>query len=711
MDRIVNLKTSRGMYIYPRPDAVVSQRWEPYAWKVIKHGGCVAFQVTSGDTSMYMAADPGIGGGVFVRHTLAGWEEWKIADGIITSFHGTNLSANKDAITLTNDKTGKETITIYEELGKEDIVVYLKTFHGTYIHVAEEGVVKHGDNKTGWLVVKRDGKTKVYLQMTEGNMKMNMYLSADPGTWEKVHVRHTLQGWEKWTLERSNNNGIFLKSYHGTYVSCDEKKTKVRLGPNAKGWETLTPVSADGAPLEDPLSIFSPHVSHRADEYGNAYDPRNNRRNKKPDVNEYENFTKFIVMKDKHGNAFINYSGQLYEHLKPKAGMRRLPSQSIGTCYFFAAMHVIMNEEDFLDPFLKFLRSQIETNPYSRKSGESVQKANERRFGKGANIDITISKDAFVPSKDNMNHALDKFENNKDLFLWARHVILYYMITGSGHKSGKEYDSQAAVLMEDWSEMHRGSNKYKKALKDVGHGGWPLKALYDILRLSGVEVGLSDNLHFVDNVVRQGSIERGGLIARVPGFDVALCVGSRSYVRSETALPDDASVTGMYVQGFSGHGLLPGLHWITGAGHAMAYVRNENNQPDIIDSNGGTMTINEVHSKYKWAVGSPTMFIFDPAYTCKIPSTDFHTIGVQKGGADDDIDLIRSQSLLLMPEHAESVMTCTDDACTMDDELKAALMVVSSFVDDDTDTQEGGGYSLCWAALSAVIMGLAVLQG
>lgn len=689
VSRVASIKTSSGTYLYPREDDIVDQRNTEYFWVVIlNEDGTVHFQATD-QTKKMMSADED--GTVSMKATNWEYEKWTFNEfQNIKSFHNTFLSASPHSITHKSKlsvRGGFGNFTTYENYEKfrvdikspildSDTVVSIETSIGSFISYNDSQEIIHTPNKCLWVMINNDDGTLTFQAMS-GESKLNKYIATKDGTEMTLSdLESSFTKWRHFDLK-------YLKSNSNTYMSIESKSNRIYAMENAgmfadKTWEKRV-------------------MNIKLEQEG---------------ITQYENFDKFRVMNDGYGNTLIQFSNKLYKHLKPQSEgvINMLPNQSLGTCYFFAAMNMLLNESEFILPFTKHLASLIKKNKYSRQVGESAKQANERRFGKEVDVDLTLQS-RFNPSKDKMNKALDSFEGNRELYEWARNVMLYHMITSSFQYSGKEYDSQAAVLMQDWSDMHKGGKKYEKAVKDVGYGGNPLKALYNILRLSGLDMVCTEEFRFNNNDV-SGRETHGGIVARIPGSDIALCVGSRDYVRSETELPNDGSCTGMYSQLFNGLGLVPGLHWVTGTGHAMAYLRH-NDTVKILDSNhtGTTSTIGEAIKRYKLQIGKPTYFIFYPAYTCKIPSSDFKTIGVQKGGGDDDIELIRNQSLLLMPEQAESVMTCTDEVCTIDDELKAALMVVSSFVEEDIEPQQGGGgYAYCWAALSAVIMSMAMLQ-
>jgi hypothetical protein len=93
------------------------------------------------------------------------------------------------------------------------------------------------------------------------------------------------------------------------------------------------------------------------------------------------------------------------------------------------------------------------------------------------------------------------------------------------------------------------------------------------------------------------------------------------------------------------------------------------------------------------------------------------------GGVEDDVDvenvsdnaiaIAKMEMAVMVPDDAAVLMTCDDEKCDLDDELKAALFVVKSFVASDlsgehdegvwgTDQQGGGTKGAAWGLLALV---------
>jgi hypothetical protein len=736
--KVLIQSVAHGTYLYPRRDKV-SHSNVPSFWVVTDNAdGTVLLQPFG--TDLHLSGSPERH--VIVHKNSFDREKWTIDGNNIKSFkHGTYLSAAADgSVNLQTEKQGWEEIVLvpdanaghikytydkaaealrqFEKRCKQidevsdigitplrrqqimpepliksekptskeymDEVVCIKTATGTFLYVRDDNTVAHRNEGFSWVVIRNlDGTVHFKAASTKNND--TMFLSAGEGKEARVTVKPTKLRHETWKIK-----GLFIQSYNKNFISADPNNGEVRLRENKLDWEKIF--------LD--RCIEPTHI--------------------------VENFDKFAIVRNDKNKTFVYFSGKLFDHMIPNTQHpRMLPNQTLGTCYFYAAMNMLINETVFIKAFLDHISAEIKRNKYSRKPGESVSDAQKRRFG--SNIYMTVSWDGFVPSKDNMNKILDDAEGNKELFLWARHVIMYHIITSSiskvaqnkqeiknynEYKQGKSYDSQAAIILEDWSEMHRGSDKYKKAVQDVGGGGHPFHALHEIFRISGLEIEHSDWFEMKSKV---GSVHigEGGMIARIPGSNIALCVGGRDIRRSNSfKLADDGSHCGMFVQMFTGRGLLPGVHWLTGIGHALSYIRGNNNEPLILDSNSGVSSPQAVADRYKWVVGKTYAYGFYPVYTCEIPSSDVKALGVQKGGRDDEIDLIVSQSTLLVPNDASELTKCDSQTCVIDEDLADALQLVSLFLKDDDNPQLGGGnLSFCWAALSAVVMSMAILQG
>jgi len=206
----------------------------------------------------------------------------------LKSAHGNFLSAEKDMgqIVANRDKVKEWEYFIVEPLDHTGIPIRLRTWHGSYIIVNQDGSVsaqKPGTFSPGvevWYLNRIDKKQNVNLKTGNGFLlkaeqgwggsvvvssnnnedstvwKMTKvkavnfrsyfgkWLTAEKKKGEVIADRDEPREWETWTLERAPfgegpGKAYYIRSYHGKYLCAELKKGKVEADKeNPKEWET-----------------------------------------------------------------------------------------------------------------------------------------------------------------------------------------------------------------------------------------------------------------------------------------------------------------------------------------------------------------------------------------------------------------------------------------------------------------------------------------
>jgi hypothetical protein len=368
----------------------------------------------------------------------------------------------------------------------------------------------------------------------------------------------------------------------------------------------------------------------------------------------------FSVYLSEEADSFVEIDGNYVKHIKPfRDGTvpYTLPRQTMGTCYFFAALNAVLNESAFLAAFVTHIERQIRKSKYSRKDSESIESANQRRFGKAVAHRLTYSGDFAENTKESMQQVFDDISHSNDLFLWSRHVIMFHTLKAALRREGagsKAYDSRASIFMKDWSLDDAVQNKFDNALKEVGNGGKSIPALEQIFKLSGL-------------ITRR---ENDALVATIPGSGETLCIGSHTS-STDNRSKSDGSYSGFFRMSYgSGNSYV---------GHMNAYVgSNLAENPKLLESNGGLHTLSENLDYWKRQNDVWTDFQWSPMYTCKLDSAMYGGGSEEADLSENDMEVARLQAAALVPSDATVLADC-DEVCDLDEDLAAALFTAKSF--------------------------------
>jgi hypothetical protein len=377
------------------------------------------------------------------------------------------------------------------------------------------------------------------------------------------------------------------------------------------------------------------------------------------------------------GTSLIEIERQLYTHSIPERGVvyHHLPSQTLGTCYIYAALNVVLNETVFVMGMMAYMKSELDRSVFGRKPSESSADADQRRFGRRVAARITMSEDLGDVDDDAMSQVFDSISSNKEIFMWARNVILYHTLKASlddqVRVAGKPFASRTSIFMKDWSLDRDVQGKFEAALDQIGSGGNWVDVLDDIFSLSGLKT----------RMVGQS------LLATVPRSGETLCIGKRP---GETARVDGAYTGLMRMQFAKG-------------GHINAFIRNSaRSDPLVIESNtGSTQTL--ANNLEWWSKLGDTCVsqVWTSAFTCIRKDARGRTrggngsVGTQSAPTTSERDaaLAAVQGAVLVPGDASALASCdlSKSTCELDADLKAALFTIKAFVAHESSAPATGG--------------------
>lgn len=333
---------------------------------------------------------------------------------------------------------------------------------------------------------------------------------------------------------------------------------------------------------------------------------------------------------------------------------RRIPTQTLGTCYFHAIMNMLVNNYAFIDAFMAHLRQSIDSSPYANKRTDRLQSA------------LSLSRSAVSREDIRAIRAV----RNADVYMWARNVLLYHTLMKAIRARGQDQEVGSLVLeassfimmkkFDEQKSVFGGLFANSRNLYRVGHGGYPIQALTSILRASGLDVKVHSNHIYKDRERWSES-----LVARIPSSGVSL-MAYTEYLNS----PE-------YYRKYYDHDREP-IHligqssglYLTGT-HALSYVSTDHAYR-VIDSNDrddevtGPKNMPYVYGGVKQ---HGYMYAFD------MPEWPYAKEG---GGDDHPVNEHVIEEAAILAADPEVLASCDGTTCSFPDELSDALSIVEA---------------------------------